>query len=102
MKRDDVIATLRAHESELRAAGVVSLAVFGSVARGDERPGSDVDVILRLSDDPSRGGFAYFGLLDALRHRLEDILGGPVDVVAEPVQKDRLRRAIEREGARAF
>jgi predicted nucleotidyltransferase len=102
MKRDDVIATLRAHEPELRAAGVVSLAVFGSVARGEERPDSDVDVVVRLSNDPSRGGFAYFGLLDAVTHRLEDILGGPVDIVAEPVQKDRLRRAIEKEGMRAF
>ena len=36
---DDVIVTLRAHEAELRAAGINRLSLFGSVARGDA--GSD-------------------------------------------------------------
>ena len=49
MKRDDLISTLRAHEPELKAAGVASLAVFGSVARGDDREDSDVDVVVRHS-----------------------------------------------------
>lgn len=102
MKRDQVIATLRAHEPELRAAGVVSLSVFGSVARGEERPDSDVDVLVRLSEEASQGGFAYFGRLDALSERLREILGQPVDVLAEPVRKDRLRRNIEKERAFAF
>ena len=102
MNRDTVIATLRAHEPELKAAGVVSLSVFGSVARGDNREDSDVDVVVRLSEEAARGGFAYFGRLDALTHRLTGILGRPVDVVAEPVRKDRLRRAIENESAIAF
>jgi predicted nucleotidyltransferase len=102
MKRDEVIATLRAHERELKAAGVASLSVFGSVARGDDRDDSDVDVVVRLTEEASRGGFAYFGRLDALRNRLAVIVGRPVDVVAEPVRKDRLQRAIETESARAF
>lgn len=102
MERDAVIATLRAHEPELRAAGVVSLSVFGSVARGEARAESDVDVVVRLSDDALREGFAYFGRLDALTRRLRDILGRPVDVVAEPVRKEGLRRAIKSEGALAF
>jgi len=102
MKRDEVIAKLRAHESELRAAGVVSVSVFGSVARGDDREGSDVDVVVRLTEEASRGGFDYFGRLDVLRDRLTDIVGCRVDVVAEPVRKAQLRRAIETESARAF
>ena len=102
MKRDEVIATLRAHEPELRAAGVVSLSVFGSVARGEERPDSDVDVVVRLSEEASGGGFAYFGRLETLSRRLREILGQPVDVIAEPVHKDRLRRNIEKERALAF
>jgi predicted nucleotidyltransferase len=102
MKRDEVIATLRAHEPELRAAGVASLSVFGSVARGEERPDSDVDVVVRLSEEAARGGFAYFGRLEALSHRLREILGQPVDVIAEPVHKDRLRGNIEKERALAF
>ncbi len=38
MNRDQVIAKLREHEPELKAAGIVRLAVFGSVARGTTRP----------------------------------------------------------------
>ena len=76
--------------------------MFGSVARGDDRDDSDVDVVVRLTEAASRGGFAYFGRLDALRNRLAAIVGRPVDVVAEPVRNDRLRRAIETESAVAF
>jgi predicted nucleotidyltransferase len=102
MKRDEVIAALRAHEPELKAAGVASLSLFGSVARGDENEGSDVDVVVRLTEEASQGGFAYFGRLDALRDRLSAIVGHPVDVITEPVRRDQLRRAIETESALAF
>jgi predicted nucleotidyltransferase len=102
MIRDMVITRLREHEGELRASGVISLSVFGSVARGEERQDSDVDLVVRLNEEASRGGFSYFGRLDALAHRLRDIVGRPIDVVTEPVRNERLRRAIEKESARAF
>lgn len=38
MNKEQVIAKLREHEVELKAAGIVRLAVFGSVARGDNSP----------------------------------------------------------------
>jgi predicted nucleotidyltransferase len=41
---------LRAHETELHAAGVLSVSVFGSVAREEAGPGPDVDVAVRLSE----------------------------------------------------
>jgi predicted nucleotidyltransferase len=100
MITDDILAKLRAHEPELRAAGVASLSLIGSVARGDARDNSDVDVVVRLSEDVA--GFAYFGRLDRLGRRLETILGRPVDVVAEPVRKDRLKRGIEKDLTVAF
>ena len=53
MNRDQVIAKLREHELELRAAGVVRLSVFGSTARGDRRRDSDVD-LLAAFDEPRR------------------------------------------------
>jgi hypothetical protein len=102
MNRDDVIALLRAHEAELKSAGVEGLRVFGSVARGDATDASDVDLVVRLRPETRGGGFAYFGRLDALANRLGAILGCHVDLVAEPVRKARLRREIEREAARAF
>ena len=46
MERDQIIAALKAHELEFRAAGVVSVSLFGSVARG-ENPANDVDVVVR-------------------------------------------------------
>jgi len=102
MSHDDIISTLRAHEKELKQAGVASLSLIGSVARGDARPDSDVDVVIRLSDDARQGGFAYFGRIDRLRQRLESILARHVDLIAEPIQKDRLRRVIEKDRILAF
>ena len=102
MDRETALALLRDHAPELKAAGVARISVFGSVARGDARPESDVDVVVGLGDAASQGGFSYFGRHDALSQLLRDILGVPVDVVTEPVRHDRLRRAIERESARAF
>src|ERR1700728_3169072 len=102
MKRDQIIATLRAHEKELRAAGVTGLALFGSAARGDQREDSDIDVVVRLSDEARREGFAYFGRLDSLNRRLQEILQRPVDIVAEPIRKERLKREIEKDRIIAF
>jgi uncharacterized protein len=102
MKPEDIIAKLRAHERELRAAGVSSLALFGSAARGEQRDDSDVDVVVRLSGEARREGFGYFGRLDSLSRRLTEILQRPVDVVTEPIRKDRLRHSIEKDRIVAF
>jgi uncharacterized protein len=102
MKRDEIIARLRAHEPELRAAGVRGLALFGSAARGDQRDHSDVDLVVRLCDEARSEGFAYFGRLDSLSRRFAEILRRPVDVVAEPIRKERLRREIEKDRIVAF
>jgi len=50
MDREHVIATLRAHESELRAAGIIRLSLFGSTARGDYGPDSDIDLLAAFDD----------------------------------------------------
>ena len=102
MERETVIARLRAHEAELKAAGVARLSLFGSVARGDNGPQSDVDVLVRLDEGAAKGGFDYFQRLDELHRRLVSILGCPVDLLTEPVRKPKLRQAIEAEAARAF
>jgi predicted nucleotidyltransferase len=57
---------------------------------------------VRLTPDPNRGGFAYFGRLEQLTRRLEEVLGCRVDVVTEPVGKGRLRKHIQREALLAF
>jgi uncharacterized protein len=102
MNQGDIISALRAHEAELKQAGVASLSLVGSTARGNNRPDSDIDVVVRLTDEAQRGGFAYFGRIDRLRQRLELILAGQVDLIAEPIQKERLRREVEKDRVLAF
>src|SRR6185312_11665751 len=102
MDREQAVALLRAHEAELKAVGVARLSIFGSVARGDATASSDVDVVIRLSPEAAQGGFAYFGRLDTIKRRLEEILGCSVDIVAEAVRKERLRLTMEREATLAF
>lgn len=93
-----VITTLRAHEAELRAAGIRRLSLFGSVARGDNEADSDVDLAAEL--DPA----AKIGLfrLSALERRLAELLSCPVDLQPEPVEKQRLQANIDRDRRRAF
>lgn len=93
-----VIATLRAHEAELRAAGIVRLSLFGSVARGDAEPGSDVDLAAEFDPDARMDLFR----LVALERRITELLDRRVDLLPEPVEKPRLRANIERDRRRAF
>ncbi len=93
-----VIATLRRHEAELREAGIRRLSLFGSVARGDAGPGSDVDLAVKLEPAARIG---LIGLV-ALERRLAGLLGRPVDLLPEPVEKARLRANIERDRRLAF
>jgi uncharacterized protein len=102
MDRDQAKVTLRACAPELKAIGVLSASVFGSVARGDAGPDSDIDVVVRLGENFSTGGFDYFGRLEDLQRRLSDILGCKVDVIEEPVRKPRLQAEIDRDRAFVF
>jgi hypothetical protein len=71
------IRTLRTSRAELETLGVVGASVFGSVARGDATPSSDVDVLIETRPDSS------FSLLTKARVRilLKDRFGRPADVV---------------------
>jgi predicted nucleotidyltransferase len=100
--RSELLQVLRAHEAELRARGVETLTLFGSMARGDATGPSDVDLAIRPGAGFSSGGFDHFGRLDALRDRLMAVLGCEVDLVEETAARARLRQVIETEGVRAF
>jgi predicted nucleotidyltransferase len=70
-RRDDILRIASDHDA-------ANVRVFGSVARGDARPDSDIDFLVELHTDKT--GFAYFGLLQDLEDALKELLGRPVDV----------------------
>ena len=98
MNRDQVIATLHAHESELRAAGIVRLSLFGSTVRGEERSHSDIDLLAAFDDEQD------LSLIDVLRieNQIGDLLGESVDLVEEGCLKPRVKENVDREAVRAF
>jgi uncharacterized protein len=83
MTREAVIAALHAHEAELRAAGVLRLSLFGSTARGEARPDSDVDLLATFDDARP------LSLLDVIRieNWIADLLGQAVDLIEEGTLK---------------
>ena len=91
MNRNDVLRLLTRHRPEFAHFGVKSLAIFGSVARGESQPDSDVDILVEF------GGRATFDQYMSLKFYLEDLLGCSVDLVTSKALKPRLRPYVERE-----
>ncbi len=98
MKRDEVLATLRAHEPELRAAGILRISLFGSMARDEAQANSDIDLLAAFDDARE------FSLLDVIgiENRLADLLGRRVDLIEEGTLRPRVRQSVGREIVRAF
>ncbi len=97
------LSDLRARRAEiLRVAAeyrVTNVRVFGSVARGEAGPTSDVDFVVDVPREYR--GFAWFGVLEDLRRALEQVIGRPVDIVASggryPPRGATIARRIEQE-----
>ena len=94
MQRDQVIHLLSAQRPRLEQLGVRTMSVFGSIARGDNRPGSDVDILVEFS------GKATFDRYMELKFFLEDLLGVSVDLVTEKALRPEMRPMVEREAIR--
>jgi predicted nucleotidyltransferase len=95
---DEIVRSLQAHAAELRAAGIRHLSLFGSIARGEAGPESDIDLAVELDRSKHIG---LFGLL-ALERRLIELLGRNVDLLPEPVEKKRLQANIDRDRRLVF
>ena len=94
-KRDEVLGFLAAHRQELAERfGVLSIALFGSMARNEAGPDSDVDVLVEFSETP--------GLTEYMRLKfwLEDLLGRQVDLVMKGALKSWARPVVEAEAIR--
>lgn len=89
MGKDQTIKVLSEHLDEIRQRfGVESLALFGSVARDEARPGSDLDVLVTFKQAPG-----LFGFME-LKQYLEQLMSCPVDLVTEKALKKQLKEKI--------
>jgi len=85
MTRRSVISTIRKRRAELTGLGIKSLSLFGSVARGEERPDSDVDILVEFE------GRATFDRFMDTKFYLEEILGCKVDLVTPQAIKPGMK-----------
>lgn len=94
MDQQRVLDLLREHVMQFQGIGVRSLAVFGSVARGDARPDSDLDVVVDFAGPPTFDQYMELKIL------LEDLAGRRVDLVTRKALRPEIRSAIEAEEVR--
>ncbi len=95
MERERVLEILGSKREELADFGVHSLSIFGSVARGEEAPESDVDILVEFEKPIGLFGFVR------LQRYLQELLGRGVDLVTPDALKDALRERILKEAVRA-
>ena len=92
MDREAILERLKAKTPDLtQRYGLRSLAVFGSMARGDDHPGSDVDLLVTFE------GPATFDRYMGLKLELEDLLGRPVDLGTPQTLRPELRARVEKD-----
>ena len=91
MTRRTVISRIRKNRAQLDKLGVKSLSIFGSVARGEELPGSDVDILVEFN------GRATFDRYMDTKFYLEELLGCKVDLVTPKAIKPRMKPYIMRD-----
>jgi uncharacterized protein len=71
MTREEIIATIRKNAEAIKAEGVTKLAIFGSRVRGDNRPDSDLDILVEVPPDAS---FSILNLI-GVEHIVGDATG---------------------------
>jgi len=98
MTRDDALEILRAHKDELKAAGVRSLRIFGSMARDEAGPESDIGLEAAF-EEPS--ALTILDLVRPERH-LADLLGRKVELIQQGTFKEGVRESVEAEAVFAF
>ena len=98
MNKQDILDRLRANERALRERGVIHAALFGSRARGDDRPDSDIDILIDLAPDAVEDVYAYVGL----KNYIAAIFTGRVDVIDREALKPYLRAPAEGDAVYAF
>jgi predicted nucleotidyltransferase len=98
MNSFEAIETLRRSEPALRDRGVMHAALFGSLARGDNRPSSDIDIMIEIDPDARMTVFEYLDLKDYIG----TLFDKPVDVVTREGLKPYVRPAATADAIDAF
>ena len=98
MDKQEVLDRLRENEHALRERGVIHAALFGSLARGEQRPDSDIDIMVEVAADAPIGVFEYVGIV----HLIEDMFPSRVDVANRNTLKPIVRPHAERDAVYAF
>ncbi len=98
MDRQEILAKLRENETALRARGVSHAALFGSHARGDNRPDSDIDIMVEFDPAARVTVFNYAGL----KEYIAALFDSPVDVVSREGLKPYVRPGATTDAIYAF
>ncbi|MDQ6703633.1 MAG: nucleotidyltransferase domain-containing protein [Pseudomonadota bacterium] len=98
MNSEDILARLKENEAALRARGVAHAALFGSRARVDNRPGSDIDIMIEIDPESHIGVYDYAGL----KVYIAEFFDAPVDVVSREGLKSYIRPAATADAIYAF
>lgn len=98
MDKEQIKTSLRAHEAELKEAGIVHLHLFGSRVNGTAGPDSDVDLAAVFDRAKVRGILAEVGL----KNRLSGILGIEVDLANAERLKEMVQANFDREAELVF
>ncbi len=97
MRKRDVLDKLIAHQEELKQFSVKSLAIFGSVARGEEKESSDVDILVEFEEGAHIGLFLFV----RLQRRLGEILGCSIDLATREALRKEMKDQILKEAIHA-
>jgi uncharacterized protein len=94
----EALETLRRSEKALRTRGVRHAALFGSVARGEDTPDSDIDIMVEIDPEAHITVFDYVDL----KEYIAGLFDGPVDVVSRENLKPYVRPAATADAIYAF
>jgi uncharacterized protein len=98
MNSQDILDRLRENESALRARGVAHAALFGSRARGDNRPDSDIDIMIEIAPEIVQDVYDYV----RLKNFISSLFTRNVDVIDRHALKPYVRPPAESDAMYAF